>query len=188
MAVVASTANHPGVLYLRDSTTANGGFRFMTEVSSFKISGGETATFVFQARSARAASSFRLGFQDSTAIQTQPTDGVWLEGVGNGTNVNFFGRCKNNAGPSTTPVYTMSLNTWYTGKITVNADATLATFTLYAENGTQLWQETLSNNIPSATGRETGFGIIAGETSTDAAADILYIDYLKMEINRVLIR
>jgi hypothetical protein len=186
--VVAGSVDHPGVIYLRDSTTANGNYRFLSDVSAFKISGSETAIFVFQARSARATASFRLGFQDSAAIQTQPTDGVWFEGVGNGTDVNFFGRCKNNAGPSTTETYVMALNTWYTGKIEVNVDATLVTFTLYAENGTQLWQQTVNTNIPTAVGRETGFGIIAGETSNDAAADILHIDYLRMEINRTLVR
>jgi hypothetical protein len=187
--LVTGSINHPGVIYLRDSTTANGNYRFMTEVSAFRIAGGETAIFVFQARNARSTASFWMGWFDSTAIQTQPTDGVWFQSVGDGTNVTLRGRCKNNAGPTdTADPYQLTLNTWYTGKIEVNSDATLVTFTLYAENGTQLWQKTVNANIPTASGRETGFGIIAGETSTDAAADILYIDYLKMEINKTLTR
>ena len=186
---MASEPNHPGVIYLRDSTTANGNYRFMSEISAFRITGGEKAIFVFKPRGIRTAESFRMGWQDSTAVQTQPTDGVWLQSVSNGSTVTILGRCKNNAGPTDTlDAYTLNTSNWYCGVIEVNSAATLVTFTIYSEAGAQLWQRTVNANIPTAAGRETGFGIIAGETSTDAAADILHIDYLRMEINRALIR
>lgn len=186
---VSGSANHPGVIYLRDSTTANGGYRFMTEVTSFLIAGGEKSIFTFQARGVRSTASFRLGWQDSTAIQTAPTDGIWLEGVGNGTNVILTGKCKNNAGPTNTAsTYTLSSNTWVTAVIDVNSDASQVSFYLYNDSGTLLWSDTVSANIPKASGRETGFGVIVGETTTDAAAHIIHLDYLRMEINRTLTR
>jgi hypothetical protein len=186
---VTGDANHPGVIYLRDSTTANGGYRIMTSnTSAFLIAGGEFCEFIFQARNARVAASFRLGWQDSTAINTQPTDGIWFQSTGDATNVTLFGRCKNNAGPADTSAYQLSLNTWYRARIDVNDGATLVTFTIYSSTGTQLWQQTQANNIPKVAGRETGFGVIAGETSTDAAADIIHLDYIAMGITRTLTR
>ena len=187
--VVASDANHPGAIYLRDSTTANGGYRFLTDISSFRITGGEVTEFVFKPVSVRAAASFRFGFQDSTAIQTAPTDGVFINVVGNATNPILSGKTRNNNTESVTgTTYTLTANTWYRAKIEVNADATLITFTLYSEAGTQLWQQTLSTNIPKTAGREVGWGIIAGETSTDAAADILHADYINLSVSRTLTR
>lgn len=186
---VTSTPDHPGVVYLRDSTTANGGYRFMTDVTAFRIAGGEKALFTFQTRGARSTASARLGFQDSTAINTAPTDGVWFEIVNDGTNSTLTARCKNNAGPSSADAaYTMALNTWYTAILEVNADATSVNFKLINDAGTVLWEKNITGNIPTAAGRETGFGIIAGETSTDAAADIIHLDYVRMEINRTLTR
>lgn len=187
-AVVASDANHPGVVYLRDSTTANGNYRFMSEISAFRLAGGEKALFTFQTRGVRSTATARMGWQDATAI-TAPTDGVWFEVVNNGTISTLVGRAKNNAGPSTTAsAYTMALNTWYTGVIELNAAGTLVTFSLFDDAGTSLWTDTVAANIPTASGRETGFGVLAGESTTDAAADIIHLDYLRMEINRVLTR
>ncbi len=188
LAAVTSTGNHPGVVYLRDSTTANGGYRVMTDASAFLINGGERAEFVFQARGVRAAASWRLGFHDSTAINTAPTDGAWLEGIADGTNITIRGRCKNNAGPAETSTYQLTINTWYTGVIEVNAAATRVTFSLFSESGTSLWSQYVESNIPKVSGRETGFGAIAGETTADAAADIIRLDYMRLEIDRTLTR
>lgn len=186
---VAADSNHPGVVYLRDSTTANGGYRLLTHASAFRLTGGEVSEFIFKPVSVRAAGSFRLGFQDSTAINTAPTDGSWLEAVGNGTGIVLTGKTNNNTGAvSTGTTYTMTANTWYHAKITVNSDATLVTFSLYSSSGTLLWEQTLNTKIPTASGRETGWGIIAGETSTDAAADIVHLDYAALYINRTLTR
>jgi hypothetical protein len=182
-------ANHPGVINLLDSTTGNGGYRYMTDTSAFLIAGGENSVFVFKPRGVRAGESFRLGFQDSTAIQTQPTDGVWFQYTANGTTGTILGRCKNNAGPTDTNTsYNTTVNTWYVGTIDINAVASLVTFTIYDAAGAVLWTNTVSGNIPKAAGRECGWGMIAGETSTDAAAIILSMDYLRLEIVRDLVR
>ena len=186
--MVTGSINHPGVVYLRDSTTVNGGYRFTTDIAAFTLSGGEKAVLVFQTRGVRATATFRFGFQDSAAI-TAPTDGAWLEIVNNGTISTLIGRCKNNAGPSnTSDSYTMTTNTWYTAIIEVNADATSVSFKLFAENGTELWSRDVTGNIPNIAGRETGFGVLAAESTTDAAADIVHLDYIRLEIARVLAR
>lgn len=186
---ISGLPSHPGVLEFRDSTSVNSNYRFLTDVNAFRLAGGEKSVFVFQARGIRATESFRLGFQDQTVIQTQPVDGVYFQSVSNGTITTIRGRARNNnAQTDTADAFTLTLNTWYTGIIELNADATLATFTLFSEEGAQLWTGTIGTNIPTAVGRETGWGVIAGETTTDAAAGILWMDYLRMEIERDLVR
>jgi hypothetical protein len=187
-AAATGDANHPGVITMSDSTTANGGYRFMTDTSAFLIAGGEEYNFIIYSNGVRSGQSFRLGFMDSTAIQTQPTDGVWFQSTSNGSTTTLLGRCKNNAGPSDTgTAYTLTANTWYRCRCVINSNATLVTFTIYNNTG-QVWQQTVSSNIPTAAGRETGFGIICGETSTDAAAVIVGWDYVKLEIVRSINR
>ena len=186
LAAVSGYANHPGIVSISDSTTSNGAYYIMTETNALLLAGGEKATFVFQDRSSSVATATtRMGFFDSRAIQTAPTDGVWAEIVGGV----LTGKCKNNSGPTNTgTTYTLTGSTWYTLTIELNSDASLATFTIYSEAGNQLWQQSVNANIPTATGRETGFGIIAGETTTSAAAVICYIDYMSLEITRTITR
>lgn len=187
IAAAAGAANHPGCLDLRDSTTANATYRIMTDVSAFLLAGGEACTFVFQDRNTttRATSAFRMGFQDSTAVQTAPVDGVYFNVAGGVAT----GRCRSNSSQTdTSTTYTLTENTWYTATIAINAAGTLATFTIYNESGTQVWTDTVATNIPTGASRFTGWGVLAGETSTDAAAAIVRMDYMSLEIGRVLVR
>lgn len=181
---IPNAINHPGVVALRDSTTANGGFSYGTN-ANILLGGGEHCQFVFQDRNTttRATSVIRMGFQDSFT-STEPTDGVYLRIQGGVLR----GRTRNNGVESNTATtFTVTQNTWYSCEITVNSTS-LVTFVVRNEAGTILWTDTLTTNIPTAVGREIGFGVIAYETTTDAAADIMWLDYLLFEINRVLIR
>jgi hypothetical protein len=186
--LASAEANHPGMVVLRDSTTANGGYYFMTSAQAYLIAGGETCMLIFKTSDVRSTAHWRFGFQDSTATQTQPTDGIWIQSVGNGSTVSIFGRCKNNAGPSDTSTYQLTTATWYTAVITVNSDATSVNFQLFSEAGSSLWSQNVTGNIPVGSGRHTGWGILAGESTTDAAADLITLDYTIMGINRTLTR
>lgn len=184
---MAGTKDHPGIIVFRDSTTANGAYRVGTETTSLLLSGGEKAVFIFQSVGARSTARIRMGFDDSTNISTQPTDGAWLE-IDPGTQV-IRGACKNNAGPTYTgTTYTLTINTWYRGEVELNENATAATFRVFNGAGTELWSSTVSANIPNVTGRECGFGAVAGETTTDAAANILILDYMSLSVSRTLVR
>lgn len=185
---VAAEPNHPGVVELRDSTTANGGYRIMTDVLAFRIAGGEKFVCVFQIRGARATAVCRLGFQDSTSA-TAPVDGIYLDFVGNGTVITTTGRARsNNVQSNTATTHSTALNTWYACIIEVNPDATLVTFSIYNEAGVLQWSDTVNANIPTASGRETGVGVYVGESSTDAAAGIIRLDYMRVESGKVLVR
>jgi hypothetical protein len=59
----------------------------------------------------------------------------------------------------------------------VAANAASVTFALYDDSGALLWTDTLSTNIPTASGRETGAGII-GTNSGTSATDLYHLDYM----------
>ena len=185
--VTTPSANNPGVIALRDSTTANGGYRVMTDVAALRLAGGEKSIIVFQVRGVRAGMTAFFGFFDSTSI-TAPTDCVCLVLTANGTTASMGGRTRaNNTATNSASPFAPAVNTWYMAEILVNSGATNATFTIYNDQGTELWTDTLAN-IPTAAGRELGWGIAAYESSTDAAADLVWLDYARMEINRPLTR
>lgn len=185
---IAAEPNHPGIVELRDATTANGGYRILTDVLAFRLSGGEKFVGVFQMRGVRSTAVCRLGYQDQTSA-TAPVDGVYIDIVGNGTTLTATGRCRNNNTETATgTTFAPATNTWYACIIELNSDATSATFTIYNESGVEQWTQTVTTNIPTASGRETGAGIYVGESTTDAAAGIIRMDYLRIEKNKTLIR
>lgn len=187
------TAEHMGVSAISDSTSANGGYKYLTGLTSFLLKGGEKCEFVFSlgAGAARATANIRMGFQDGATIDATVADGVWLNIVGDGAKATISGKANDNTGVATTgTTYTAEVDgTWYRGTIELNADATLATFAVKTcSNGLQVWGNTVATKLPTGAGRFTGWGIIAGETSTDAAGVILNIDYANMSIDRTLVR
>lgn len=182
---IAGTPNHPGIVQLNDSTTANGGYQYTTNVTAFSIAGGERAVFVFEWNTARTTCQARMGWQD-TIVVTNPVDCVCLEITGAGV---IGGICRsNNSETATATTFSLTQDAWYSGEIIINADATLVTFTVYSEAGAVVWTNTVATNIPKGAGRETGFGVIATQSTTDAAGAIIQIDYIGLEINRSLVR
>ena len=179
--------NHPGIVALRDSTTANGGYRIMTDVTAFRIAGGEKFVCSFQVRSARATTTSYMGFFDSTT-NVAPTDAACFVITANGSTITMIGRTRaNNTATDTVVTFNPSINTWYTGIIEVNSNASSVNFSIFNESGTNVYSQNLAN-LPTAAGRETGAGVAAYESTTDAAADILHLDYLRIELNRTLTR
>lgn len=188
-----STKDHPGVISITDSTTANGGYKYLTEGSQFLLYGGERCEFVFNLGSgaARTTAITRLGFQDGATIDATVTDGVWLNIVGDGTKATISGKANDNTGVATTATtYTAEIDgTWYRGIIELNANASIASFAIKTcSNGLQVWGDTLNTKIPTGAGRHTGWGVIAGETTTDAGSVICRLDYANMSIDRTLVR
>lgn len=193
IAAGTATADHMGVSAISDSTTANGGYKYLTGLTSFLLKGGERSEFIFSlgAGAARATAFVRMGFQDGATIDATVADGVWLEIVGDGAKATISGKSNDNTGVATTATtYTAEVDgTWYRGIIELNAAGTLATFAVKTcSNDLQVWGNTLATKLPTGAGRFTGWGLIAGETSTDAAGVILNIDYANMSIDRLLVR
>lgn len=77
---------------------------------------------------------------------------------------------------------TLSLNTWYKLKITVNSNATSVLGEVFDAAGTLISSQTITTNIPTAAGRETGVGIVCTESTTTATAmcdlDFIYTKFV----------
>jgi hypothetical protein len=188
VAVVATTANHPGVIYMRDSTTAAGGYKYGC-VATQLIGGGETFEVIFQPVGIRATQHAKIGWADTAAAATQPVDGVFFNVTGTGAAISIVGNTSSNSVRSGTATsFAPTTATWYRGTITVNAGATLVTYAIYNEAGALQWTDTVSTNIPTGAGRDTAPCIIVSELTTDAAADILRLDYVRWGTTRSLTR
>jgi hypothetical protein len=185
LTVIDGEPNHPGIVALRDSASANGGYRIMTDVSSIRLAGGEKVICVFRRNSVKTTIQFKIGFFDSPTSD-DPADGAYLQYLGS-TGVIEAKTRNNNTQTIAETTYSLANSTWHTGVVEI-ITTTSAVFTIFNESGTQVWQETITTNIPSTFSRNVGVGVIATESTTDATADIMHLDYFRFEINRTLVR
>jgi len=178
-----SLPSHPGIQSIRSSVNANSGmFIRLFDSDSIRIAGSESTDSILRPQTL-ALTTIRCGFLDTETI-TDCFDGCYLESV-DGT---ISGKTANNSARSTTGTnYLTVTNTWYRARVAVNADATRVDFYLYAEDGTLLWTDFLTTNIPTTAGRETSHGIVATNSDTTAVT-LVDVDYLNLAINRVLVR
>jgi hypothetical protein len=158
----------------------------MTDIISILLQGNEEFRATFQVKNARTGIRIHLGFFD-IITNADPTDCLCLVGTADGTDTTLTPRARANNTAETPAGYVVTLNTWYTTVITLNSNATSATVNIFNDAGTQLYTATLTN-IPNVAGRELGCGVAVFEGSIDAAADILWLDYMQFAINRVLTR
>lgn len=176
-------ANHPGAIRLLSSTTTNSGFFVGTNISSIRLAGDDHFNAVFQLASL-ALNTTRLGFLD-TATVADAVDGAYLEIDASGI---VTGKTANNSTRSSTgTTYTISATTWYRAFIRTNAANTAVTFYLYNDAGTLLWTDTLSTNIPTASGREVGAAFVITNSGT-TAIDLAHIDFMSFGVRRSLQR
>lgn len=166
------TPNHPGVHLWRSGTTANSGVQCLTALGLFRIGGGERWDVNFATCPVLTTVTFRSGALDSATV-TAPVDGVYFEMTLSGVIV---GKCRSNSVESVTATLaTLTASTDYHGKIEVNAAGTSVQFTVYSDAGAVLGTAALTTNIPTASGREFGWGSIATSSGT-VAIDVLNID------------
>jgi hypothetical protein len=177
-------ADHPGIISLESSATANSGYSVQTDPTAFLLAGGEMTEAVFKSVN-QTNVVVRVGFMDSftnTAVQ----DGAYINIAGTTLN----GMTRNAAAASTTLTsYTIVDETWYRARVILNDDATLVTFYLFdGATGALLWSDTLDTNIPTAAGRETGHGVTAYYTPASGARVLIWLDYLNLFCVRPLTR
>jgi len=194
-AVAAPADKRIGVVSFLDSTTANGGYICRTDVASLMyFTGNERAVFGVATPNLASRNNITIiaGFGDATTA-AEPTDGCYFYS----RNWKVQGRCKNNAGPTSTATnLTMTQNQKYIWEILNNNAATSVRFTAYnyttctnltqVGNGlytscTQLWTNTVGANIPTIAGREFGFEFYAFQSSIDAGAILVNWDFARLE-------
>jgi fibronectin-binding autotransporter adhesin len=180
----AGVANHPGMVRLQSGAPVNSGWYFETNASSVLISGGESFELTFRTPAAFTSITSRLGFLD-TITSTDATDGVYCEISGSGV---ISGKTASNSTRSTTgTTLTLSTSTFYRAKIQVNSAASSITYTVYNDSGTSLWTDTLSANIPTAAGRETGTGVVSTNAG-GTGAPLIDLDYMALWLSKSLTR
>jgi hypothetical protein len=176
--------NHPGILLFKSSTTGSG-YIVATQLTAFLISGNERFDAWFKPYTT-TDTVINAGLCDQFT-SLPPTNAVMLQvSTVLGTPLTLQGLTYAAGASSTTPTsYALTALTWYHAAITINADATIVTFTLYAENGTKLWQDTLSTNIPTAAGQQTGAGY---RTASGTNSYSSYLDRIRVWIARTITR
>jgi len=180
----AGSGDHPGILRLTSSTSANSGAYILMGVSSFLLKGSCRCDAVVRT-STLAGTTVRFGFHDS-ASSTTPTDGAYIF-IDPVTNLLTGRTFDNSAGSVTGTSYAVTTPTWYRLRVQVNTDATRVDFYVFDEAGNTLWTDNLTTNIPTTAGRETGNGIVATNSGTTAVS-LVDVDMIDLEINRALIR
>ncbi len=188
------TANTVGAQTISDSTTIDGGYLFRTATSTLILAGGEEGLFRIRMNPAAKAgrTTASIGFID-TATVAQSVDGCYFRYMADENGTRVWGECSNNSvRTNTSTMYTATNNTWYVYNVSVNGGGTPANtftnFTITNGTGVVLWTANVSGNIPLAVGRDTGFGFIATQSTTDAASVIAHIDYAYLNIRRFLNR
>jgi len=173
-------ANRPGVVRMTSSTTANGGYRWLTDAAGIRIKGGEVFT-VGIAPVNFTTTTMRAGFLDATTV-TDAVDGIYFEYT---TNGNIVLKTSNNSTRTTSAtITTLALNTWYKLRITVANNAASVYGEVFDAAGALIASTTITTNIPTAAGRECGSGIVATESTTTATA-MLDLDFLHLKMKLV---
>jgi hypothetical protein len=168
----SETRHHPGVVRLSSSTTSNSGYRYYMDTSGFRLGGNEAFSCVFQLTTTTNTTT-RIGYFD-TSTSSDATDGAYLEIVGTTASA----KTSNNSSRTTNgTTYTVTTGVWYGLYITVNSDATSVNFTLRLDDGTVLLNVNNTTNIPTASGRETGCGVISTNSGT-SSVQLIVLDYM----------
>lgn len=173
--VISSNTLYPYGIFLRSSTSANGGFRFQSVLVNTDFFGGVAHKFqtAIMWKTAFTGRTVRVGYHD-TANQNDAVDGAYFEILANVVN------CKtaNNSNRSTvTMVATLSLDVVYVFDIESNTDGTQIIYKLIdGVTGSVIETRTISTNIPNTSTRGFGVGLVATELST-TASDICVIYY-----------
>lgn len=164
----------PAGVFLRSSTTANGGYRYQTSSLVGDRFGGGTRKYqgVFRWLTSFTGRTVRCGFLD-TNTSADAVDGAYFEVA---AAVVSAKTANNSTRTTNATTVTLTLGTVYTFDIEVNAAGTEARFRVYAgTNPTPILDVTNTTNIPTTAARAFGAGIVATESSTTASdIGILY--------------
>lgn len=176
-------ANHPGIINLSSSTTTNSGFRFNTAGGAVLIGGGERFDVIFRP-TVFTNSTARFGFHDATSI-TAPIDGAYFQYSGSGDVVGVT--VSNSTSSTSATIATLSVDTWYHAVLVVNNTATQVDYSIFSEAGTLLGTQSLTTNIPTGVGRETGVCWIVTNSGTTSQS-LARLDYISYAFTRALTR
>jgi hypothetical protein len=173
--VLSSNTLYPYGIFLRSSTSANGGFRFQSVLVNTDYFSGVAHKFqsAIMWKTSFTGRTLRIGYHD-TANQNDAVDGAYFEILDNVVN------CKtssNSIRTSVTMTATLSLDVVYIFDIESNVNGTLITYKLInGITGEAIETRAITTNIPTTSTRGFGVGLVATEVSL-VASDICVIYY-----------
>ena len=171
---------HPGVILIRSSATANSGYRILTSNNAIVLQGNEESNTIFNSSFVSSTGNMVFGFTDAVGGVAAATNGAFIQVVATSIGGPAVVTGKNySSGLTSNTATTGSLTAgeWYHARIKVNSDATLVTFSIYKNDGTFVWSDTLSTNIPKTAARSVAGGTLAWDSS-GGNNDIVALDYL----------
>ncbi len=180
--------NHPGIVAIRAGAGTNSGGFYGTpynggQDSQLDLDGGEIGEAIMQIKEASGIIT-RFGFLDGTN-GADVTDGIYFE-----INNSLAATCKAaNAGTRTTSatIATLSADTFYRFRVTVNADKTSATCEIWNTAGVSQGSQSVTTNLP-ADNLPTNFGVDATHTAGSANTHLVWLDWMALEFTRSLTR
>jgi len=183
VAYVNTEASHPGYMTITSSTTTNSGAYsyYLSSVTPFFFQGGEQYECIYQPKVAsNTNTTTRFGFLDDTT-SVDAIDGAYFEIPAGSFNI--VGKTSNNSTRTTSATLaTLSVNTWYRFKITVNRAASSVQFDVFDANGVLLSsQPPITTNIPTTSARVFGAGFISTNVGTTATL-LGWLDYQSMQL------
>jgi uncharacterized protein with putative carbohydrate binding module len=152
---VAGETNHPGVIRAGTGTTTTGAAAIAGATASVLLGGGKAyfmGVFKTEANLSAVAQRYdiQVGFTDLNSGDA--TDGVYIRYSDDINSGKWEARAVSNGTETLLDSgTTVAADTWYALEVEVNADGTSAAFSL---NGTSFG--TITTNIPTAAGRNTG--------------------------------
>lgn len=178
----ASLQDHPGIARISSGSGALSGGTFYThftggENSAIELAGGEIYETIFQPKLATGA-VHRFGFHDSVAA-TDADDGVYFEAV---DDLAFDCVSNNNGTRTTTAVATLTVDTWYRARVTVNSDKTSVVCQIWNAAGASQGSATMTTNLPAAD-NAVGANFVVTETAATAAAVLTWVDFIGVEFS-----
>ena len=179
-ATPSTSTNHPGIVRVTSSATANSGWR-ATASDRILIGGGEIFDAVLKPLTDIGTVTMRCGYTE-TATVADNVDGAYFEMIGSGVVVGKTSNASTRTTSST--IATLSINTWYHFRICVNNDATSVKFDIFSDSGTLLGSQSITSNIPTA---DTAVGFICTGTG-GAGVQYFDVDYIRFGSQRKLVR
>jgi hypothetical protein len=176
---VIGAANHNGILKITPAASANSGIVMRQGYNSTYLNTQTTnpydfdfCEFVFRVPVTTNA-RIRMGWMGSSSLWAGNTvvagdDGAFIYITG----TSLYGKAVVNGSEYTTSLYTITANTWYTGRVRTE-DGDRCAFTVDSESGTNLFSQVLWN-FPTG---PVGMGFVAW-VSTSTSYNILDIDYM----------
>jgi hypothetical protein len=176
-------ADHPGVLLINSSVTANSGYSYSLVASGpvvydVVLCEGLQSDLVFRTTTNDAGITIRFGVMVGTITSIDATSGFYFEINGD----SLVGKTAAASVRSSTTAYTLSNTTWYHIRVKATT-VSLITYTVYDMNGNTLFEETLNTNLPN-TNTYLDSKVVATNSGT-AILPLIHLDLISITFPRM---